>query len=388
MSGTPFRPTPDDLERIDREIAAIPAIREIFRANEPQLAVTDRVAHQYQIAGSKVLLRIADQLPAHFTGVGLFEPGAQHIGIGRVSTGLGCPHRETDPDFLGLATVFQTRRGERVDFLAINDPTAPSDTHVQFMTLLTAAAQAAGTQAPFGSGLGQLDLPDLLATNLRVVHHLVRDMGPLLGLRIAGHVIAQTARTATSSTAYQTYWGGIVEVGGTLGKFMFAPASEENALRALHPGERHISAEWRARRERGAIEFTLLWLPYIDEQATSTTALMSAWEERPHPVGRLTFPRHDPADADAGLWAALALELGANPANWVADAANTIAEPSTEFDCARKAAYRLSQAGRNALPDAAYAHVFSGAPIGDTLATELRRRRAAKAAARHVDMAP
>ena len=385
---TPFRPGAADLDRIAHDVERIPAIQQTFLANHPHLTVPDRVAHQYQIAGSKVMLDIGSNLPANFAGVGLFAPGTQHIGIGRISTGLGCPHLETDPDFLGLMAAFQTARGERVDFLAINDPTAPSDTHTQFMTLLDAAADAAGIQAPFGSGLGKLDLPDLLASNLRVVRDLIRSFGVALGLRLAAHVIAQTARTAASSTAYQTYWTGIVEVGGVLGKFMFVPATDENHLRALTPGERHLSAEWRARQARGAVTFALHWLAFIDEEKTSTTAMMSRWEERPEPVGHLTFPQVDAASADAPLWAALAAELGANPANWVADVGNTIAEPGTEFGCARKFAYRLSQAGRDALPEAAYAHVFRGEPIGETLAAELRRRRAAKQAARHTDMAP
>ena len=50
--------------------------------------------------------------------------------------------------------------------------------------------------------------------------------------------------------------------------------------------------------------------------------------------------------------------------------------------------HRNSQAGRNALPESAYAHVFSGQPIGAALTEELQRRRAAKESAAHMDMAP
>ena len=196
------------------------------------------------------------------------------------------------------------------------------------------------------------------------------------------HVGRQTFRTAISSTAYQTYWTGIVEVGGAFGKFMFAPASDENRHRALTPGERHLPEEWRQRQSRGDIEFTLNWLPFIDEQKTSMTELTRPWEQQPVPIGQVTFPKIEAADADAPLWAALASELGANAGNWVADTGNTISEPGTEFTCARKLAYRNSQAGRDVLPEADYAHVFGGAPIGPTLAAELQRRRAAKDAAK------
>jgi hypothetical protein len=385
---TPFRPTAADLARIGGDVAPIAAIQNKLVANHPKLAVPDRVAHQYQIAGGKVFLRIGQQLPANFIGVGLFEPGAQHTGIGRISTGLGCPHLETDPDFLGLMVAFQTSGGRRVDFLTINDPTSPTDTHPQFIKLLDATADAAGAEPLFGSGLGALDLADLAASNLQLARSLKASLGPVTGVKVVAHVGKQTFTTAISSTAYQTYWTGIVEVGGAFGKFMFAPVSDENRHRAVAPGERHLTEEWRQRQSRGDIEFTMNWLPFIDEQKTSMTELTRPWTQQPVAIGQVTFPKIEAADADMPLWAALASELGANAGNWIADTGNTIPEPGTEFTCARKLAYRNSQAGRRALPEADYAHVFSGQPIGPTLAAELQRRRAAKDAAKHVNMAP
>jgi len=40
------------------------------------------------------MLKVADELPAPLQGVGLFQPRAEYIGIGRISTGLGTPHIE------------------------------------------------------------------------------------------------------------------------------------------------------------------------------------------------------------------------------------------------------------------------------------------------------
>jgi hypothetical protein len=382
-----FRPSSTDLSRIQNDIAPIAEIQQTL-TRHPQLPLPDRVAHQYQVAGGKVLLQIADQLPPNLQGVGLFEPGARYTGLGRISTGLGCPHLETDPDFLGLMVAFQTRRGERVDFLTINDPTSPTDTHPQFVELLRATSDSAGVRPFFGSELGKLDLLGLGARSTRLAFSLIRYLGLVTGSRIALHVTQQTGRTAISSTAYQTYWTGIVEAGGVLGKFMFQPMTDENRHRALTPGERHLSAEWRARQARGDIVFTLHWLPFIDERATSTTVLTKAWEQRPAPVGEVIFPRVDPDSEEAQLFAALTAELGANPGNWVADAGNTIAEPGTEFTCARKFAYRLSQQGREVLSESAYTHVFRGEPIDPALAAELRKRRGAKTAAGHMDVAP
>jgi len=40
---------------------------------------------------------------------------------------------------------------------------------------------------------------------------LVRSLGPVRGAEIIAHVTKQTLRAALSSTAYQSYWTGIVE---------------------------------------------------------------------------------------------------------------------------------------------------------------------------------
>ena len=180
-ASTPVRPSQADVARIEGEVSAIPDIQAMLVNNAPDLKVRDRVAHQYQIAGGKIALKIAAQLPGNLEGVGLFRPDAEYTGIGRISTGLGCPHIETDPDFLGIRLAFLTPAGARVDFLGINDPTAPTDDHPRFMAVLAATAEAAGTKAVIGSGVGRLRLADLLATNLRLVAALVR------GLRRAGH---------------------------------------------------------------------------------------------------------------------------------------------------------------------------------------------------------
>jgi hypothetical protein len=385
---TPFRPGPEDLGRVAGEVAAIPEIQAEMVAKHPDLTAGDRVAHQYQIAGGRVELRIDVDLPADLEGVGLFVPGVRHPGIGRLSTGLGYAHLETDPDFLGLMAAFWTAAGQRVDFLAINDPSSPTDDHRQFVKLLKATAASAGVEAPFGSGLGELDLLDLAAAQTKFAAALIRELGIKDGLKGLGHILAQTSRTLRSSTAYQTYWTGIEEVGATAGKFVFEPVRDDNGRRALRPGERYLSDEWRERQNRGDVEFRVHWLAFTDETRTPTGELTEPWQQDPRPVGHLVFPRTDPDGEETGLWATLAAEMGANPGNWVHDAGDTIREPATEFGLARKLAYRLSQAGRDFLPEELYAEVFSTGRISPALAEELERRRAAKARAGHVSAAP
>lgn len=385
---TPFRPTAQDLERIASEVAAIPKIQAGLLANHPDLAAADRGAHQYQIAGSRVALRIDDALPAALDGIGLFKPGAVHYGIARLSTGLGYPHLETDPDFLGLMAAFQTKAGERVDFLAINDPTSPTDDHRAFIALLEATAASAGAEAPFAGKAGALDLLDLAAVQTKFALAMVRGMGVRDGAKVLRHVLGQTLTTARSSTAWQTYWTGVVEIGGTAGKFVFVPTVDENRLRDVRPGERHLSDEWRARQAAGDVAFRLCWLPFVRQQDTSTTRLTEPWVEQRHAVGELRFPQIAPESDDTALWAALAAEMGADPGNWVRDRQGSNAPPGTEFGVARQIAYQKSQEGRNVLPPADYAEVFATGRIDAALAAELRRRRAAKRAVGHRDSAP
>ena len=145
----PFRPTEADLERIADDLADIPEIQTKTSQTNPEMRSPDRVAHEYQIAGSKVIFNVADKLPEPLRGVGLFQLGAQHLGIGRISTGLGIPHAEFLPDFLGIMTAFQTKDRVRVDFLGINDQAAPTDNHQDFI-----AAQDLDEQLV--AGLGRL----------------------------------------------------------------------------------------------------------------------------------------------------------------------------------------------------------------------------------------
>ena len=101
-----FRANADDLRRIDADVAEISEIQRQLRDRHPELKCLDRAAHQYQIAGSKVLLRVATELPEGFSGIGLFVPGIEHIGVGRLSTGLCTPHIESNSDFLGCVRRF------------------------------------------------------------------------------------------------------------------------------------------------------------------------------------------------------------------------------------------------------------------------------------------
>ena len=75
MAIWPLRPTPQDLGRIAQEVAAITDLQHGLLDRDAALKLPDRVAHQYQIAGGKVILTIAPELPANLTGVGLFDPG-------------------------------------------------------------------------------------------------------------------------------------------------------------------------------------------------------------------------------------------------------------------------------------------------------------------------
>lgn len=376
-----FRAGADDLRRIDSEVAEIGAIQRQLRDLHPDLKCLDRVAHQYQIAGSKVFLRVAMEIPEGFSGVGLFVPGIEHVGIGRLSTGLGTPHIETNPDFLGLRASFLTASGKRVDFLAFNNPTSPCDNHGDLMHVLQATADAAGSHSAVPSNLATV--------HARMKATLVKRMEPAKSEAIMAHIAKQSARTAHSSTAYQPYWTGVVEVNGTLGKFTLTPITDENFERLMYPGERYLTQDWVKRQSSRDITFCIYWISYLDERRTPLERLTRPWvENHKRFVGQLVFPRADARSNEAKLWAALAGEMGANPANWVSEAHGAVREPSTEFGLARKFAYDRSAQGRDALPLDAFRKALESGTIDAQLAAELRRRIERKRQLHHVDRAP
>ena len=388
-SWQPMRPTEADLKAIAQDVADVPAIQVQLLDGHGDLHLPDRVAHQYQIAGGKVLLTVARDLPAPIKGIGLFLPEAKYAGIGRISTGLGTPHIETNPDFLGIMAAFQARDRCRVDFLAINDPTSPTDNHQDFVDVLRATAKSAGAYLPLVGEWGAYDVGNLLAEQTVFAKALAERMGALKAGKCLAHITKQTLPTAYSSTAWQRYWTGIVELGGTAGKFAFVPMRDENTRPRLRPGERHLSEDWGQRQSKSDIAFQLYWIPFLTEDATPTSELTRAWDEgHKAVVGTITFPRVEPESDEARLWRTLATEMGANPGNWVADAGNTIKQPATAFGIARKLGYALSQQGRGALEPQAYQSVFETGQINVDLAQELNRRRQQKNALGHVSCAP
>jgi hypothetical protein len=385
----PFRPGVGELETIRKDVANVQITQKTILAKSKQVHFPDRVAHQYQLAGSKVLLKVAKVLPALLHDVGLFYPDAEYTGIGRISTGLGTPHIETNPDFLGIMVAFQSRNGRRVDFLGINDPTSPTDNHTDFIDVLHATGESAGAEAPFVGDFGSYDVPNLIAEQTAFGFALKDRMGWIKAGKTLSHLTKQTLRTFHSSTAYQTYWTGIEETGGTAGKFTFVPARNENRRPEFRPGERHLSEEWKMRQRSGDVEFRLYWIPFLSEDKTPTKTLTDRWEEdHKQLAGTVIFPQSDPDSEEAILFGILAAEMGANPGNWVHDRDDSIREPATEFGTARKLAYQMSQAGRGALEPDSYQAVFETGRIGPDLAKELRRRRDAKVRIGHVSCAP
>lgn len=373
-------------ERLERLVAEIADIQQTLVRNHPGLQVADRAAHQMQIGAGRVMLEVAAALPPELDGVGLFQPGARAQGIGRMSTGLGCPHLETDPDFLGIMFAFQTNAGKRVDFLGINDPAAPTDTVEEFLALLAATAAAAGAEIPFG-GAGQLDLGNLTAAQARLFHALRQRLGLRRATAIYLHIARQTARTARSSSAVQTYWTGVVEASGTPGKFSFRPTLPVNTHRALRPGARYLSEDWERRLAAADIAFDVFWIPYLDEKATPLEKNTDGWsEDHASHVGRVTFTQADPASRDARMIALLASEIGANPGNWVGARpdAPAAAFPTTLFTAARQLAYAVSQHERAALRPDQCAQFFATSLVGAELEAELLRRAADKQTAGHL----
>jgi hypothetical protein len=368
-----YDPTPDERRALDEIANGIPGVQKTFVTNHPQLTMADRGAHQQQLAASRVLLTIHESLPPELNGLGVFDRSerAVHIGIGRISTGLGCPHAETDPDFLGLMAAFRTKKGHRIDFVTINDPGSPTDTPEEFLALLKATADSAGSES-------------LLLSQARLLGGLARHAG-LRGTAIAAQVLRQTHRTVRSTSAYQQYWTGVVRAREVLGKFTFVPTVTVSTTGSRPHDPALFTRDWRERQGTAALGFDLRWIPFLDERRTPLDDLTRAWDhDHEVSVGTLVFPKLDPTTTQARLVALLASELGANPGNWLeAPDAAASALPATRFTAARQLAYRASQRARQALPDESYASFFESGEVQAELATELLRRYHAKRAAGH-----
>jgi hypothetical protein len=374
-----YAPTPEQRRALEQLAEQVADVQRTLVANHPLLKSPDRGAHQQQLAGGKVFLAVDAQLPKELDGLGIFQGGSgPRVGIGRMSTGLGCPHAETDPDFLGLMVAFRTSDGRRVDFVTINHGGAPTDTPEEFVELLKATADAAGSEH-------SSDLLNLVSTQAKLLAGLVKHAGTRAPA-IAAQVVRQTSRTTRSSSAYQPYWTGVVRARDVLGKFTFVPTHEVNAQRPASAGRNYLSADWRARQAASALQFRLYWIPFLNEHETPLENLTKEWaEQHKVPVGTVTFPMATPDAAETKLQALLAAEMGANQGNWIEDDRGSPVSdlPATEFTAARFLAYRVSQRLRNALSDDAYASFFDKGEITPALAGELVRRYQQKRAAGH-----
>jgi len=374
-----YSPTPEERRALERLAEEVAGVQQTLVANHPQLAQPDRGAHQPQLGAGKVLLHVNDTLPAELAGLGIFRPtgATPRIGIGRISNGLGCPHAETDADFLGLMAAFRAPDGRRVDFITINDAGAPTDTPKEFVALLKATADAA-----VGGGSG---LANMLASQVRLLAGPARHAG-LRAPAIATQVTRQTARTQHSSTAVQQYWTGVVRARDVFGKFTFVPSADVNTARPPSAGAHYLTEDWRRRHQAGPLEFRLYWIPFISEERTPLVDLTRGWDETHRSiVGTVTFPAADPTAMETKLVALLATEMGANQGNWIEDdrGGATPELPATEYTAARFLAYRVSQRMRHALPEAQYASFFEHGTIEPALATELLRRYQQKRASGH-----
>ncbi len=374
-----YAPTPEQRRSLEQLAEQVADVQRTLVANHPHLKSPDRGAHQQQLAGGKVLLTVDAQLPRELDGLGIFQRGSgPRVGIGRMSTGLGCPHAETDPDFLGLMVAFRTDDGRRVDFITINHGGAPTDTPEEFIALLKATADAAG-------GDHSSDVLTLFSSQAKLLAGLLRHAGTRAPA-IATQVIRQTSRTTGSSSAIQPYWTGVVRARDVLGKFTFVPTHDVNVKRPASAGKNYLSVDWRTRQAASALEFRLYWIPFLNEHDTPLKDLTKEWaEQHKIPVGTVTFPMAAPDSTETKLQTLLAAEMGANQGNWVEDDRGTSSSelPATEFTAARFLAYRVSQRMRNALPDDAYATFFDKGEIGPALAGELVRRYQQKRAAGH-----
>ena len=370
--GLFFEPTPDERRALEELAGEIPEIQQTLIRNSDQLTAPDRGAHQQQLAGGRVVLQVERVLPPELHGLGVFAPASApaggFTGIGRISTGLGCPHAKTAPDFLGLMLAFMSPAGKRIDFVTINDPTAPTNTPGEFIALLKATADSART-----------------GSQAVLLLSLARHAG-LRAAAIATHVIGQTARTTRSSTAYQPVLdrGGAgerdarqVRVRADRGRQHAARSGAGSAVsdprlaRASAGGSAHLRPVLDSVRRRRAD---------ADREVDAAVGAGPPREGRPcHvPAYRSRFTRGDARSAPR-------VGDGREPGNWFEEPDRHGADilPATEYTAARALAYRRSQQERQALPDESIVSFFTTGAISPELADELLRRQRQKQSIAH-----
>ena len=142
------------------------------------------------------------------------------------------------------------------------------------MSILHATGTAAGADVPFIGDLGDRDLVNVAASQTVFATSLAHRMGLLKAGKTMLHLTKQTATTFRSSTAWQPYWTGIVELSGEAGKFTIVPARDAHHRPGLHPGERLFSNDWKERQQRGELDVRLYWIADRDEEKTPTTGLL------------------------------------------------------------------------------------------------------------------
>ena len=73
----PQNSDPQERRELDKIASQIPDVQRTLVDRHPQLTMPDRGAHQQQLAGSRVTLDIAGQLPPELAGLGIFAVGSR-----------------------------------------------------------------------------------------------------------------------------------------------------------------------------------------------------------------------------------------------------------------------------------------------------------------------
>ena len=276
-----FDPTPEQQRELEDIAAAIPGVQKTFVVNHPQREAPDRGAHQQQIAGvegdadrGRHAAACTGQ-PRRLSSTPIRSAAGRHR---QDSTGLGCPHAETDADFLGLMVAFRTRgrTPHRPDHHRRSDDRRPTRRKSSSRSCrrppMPRAPPACSPHRPrcwqawrgtpgFGAGASPRTSPR----------------------RRTGRCVRRSA--------YQRYWTGIVRARDVLGKFTFVPASEVGRGRVARCTR--FTDDWRARQSAGDLAFDLRWIPFIDDRRTPAEDLTRPWAARSRGQRRA---RHLPED--------------------------------------------------------------------------------------------
>ncbi|HVE86525.1 MAG TPA: GMC oxidoreductase, partial [Myxococcales bacterium] len=317
-------PGKEDLSRWKKEIGEL---QQTLLTRSGRLDETSRAFHQKQLFGGMASVKVRDDVPSFLRFGPFAEPGAKMQAAVRLSSGQGCPFKDSAPDVRGAAVKLFDKSGNPWDMLMTNQEHSHARDAEQFMKF----AKVSGVMQTDGQLAGAAVVKDEV---------LAKHFDPKEVARIGAQLAHDTALHQVHSLTTETFNGGTFRTPeGLLAKVVMMPAPDAKALSVDKRDPDWMSKELNAHLDKGPVKMVVGIQVYTGDGKTPDPADASAkWDGPVYPVADLEIPRPDAARGDAISKAVN--QLSFNPANGFSP---------THMTRARQEIYAQSAANRGAL---------------------------------------